>query len=199
MVIYFAVEPFGGKHLDFMATFQIRSLIDFKLNTSVSHYSLINVSSFYNSQETPNKQCLLKYNRHGFQTGVNVPKMRIKLQQFYFAFLVLFFGLLVSFVQFMRENIHYCFKQNQSFEIGNAQLAAKVEAEEVNQEVKQRKVSVVIEKIKVVNQKVNKKIKAAKIETNSCKQQNKVFVIIEKKEERDKQVAIVETVSEEGI
>ena len=100
----------------------------------------------------------------------------------------------------MRENIHYCFKQNQSFEIGNAQLAATVmEAEEVNQEVKQRKVSVVIEKINVVNQKVNKKVKAAKIETNSCKQQNKVFVIIEKKEERDKQVAIVETVAEEGI
>ena len=69
----------------------------------------------------------------------------------------------------------------------------------MNQEVKQRKVSVVIEKINVVNQKENKKVKAAKIETNSRKQQNKVFVIIEKKEERDKEVAIVETVSEEEI
>ena len=103
------------------------------------------------SKNLSNKQCLLKYNSNGFSTGVTDPNTRLKLQQFYFAFLVLFFGLLISFVQFMREKMHFYFEQQQNkvSEMENARVAAvKVEAvaEQENNKLEQDKVSVVIEK-----------------------------------------------------
>ena len=55
----------------------------------------------------------MKYNRNGYSTGITDPDTRLTLQQFYFAFLVLFIGILVSFVQFLREKMHHYFEQQQ--------------------------------------------------------------------------------------
>jgi hypothetical protein len=106
---------------------------------------------FYNSQETPNKQCLLKYNQNGFSTGVTDKKTRLKLEQFSFAFLVLFIGIFISFVQFMREKMHYYFEEQQnkvSLMENLARATAKV-MDVIQKRVEQNKVSVVNEKVMV--------------------------------------------------
>ena len=125
----------------------------------------------FKTQNLQNEQCLLKYNSNGFSTGVTDKNTRLKLQQFYFAFLVLFFGLLISFVQLMREKMHFYFEQQQNkiSEMENARVAAvKVEAvvEQADNKLEQEKVSFVTEKKKVADTKVNKNFKAVSKKTN---------------------------------
>jgi hypothetical protein len=130
----------------------------------------MNLSSFYNLQETPNNQCFLKYNRHGYSTGVTDKNTRLKLQQFYFAFLVLFIGLLISFVQLLRERMHHYFEQQQNKVSAVENLARAtpkaIEARQINNKVEQNKVSVVIGKGMVENKKVADSILTTKERAN---------------------------------
>ena len=56
---------------------------------------------------------------------------RIKLKQFTFAFLVLFVGSLIAFVQFLREKMHYHFQLQREREeqASAAALAKAIDAE----------------------------------------------------------------------
>ena len=108
------------------------------------------------------------------------PNSRLKLQQFYFAFLIQIFGLLISCVQFMREKMHHYFEQQQnrvSVIAGKSQVSA---AANVQVEIKQEnnKVSVVIEKKERPNTRVNKKVeKGAKSVNIRQKRKNKISII----------------------
>ena len=81
------------------------------------------------------KHCELKYNSKGYSTGISDPNTRLKLQQFYVAFLVLFFGCLIAFVQFMREKMHYHFEIEKKKKRKEIALAAVAELERERQEV----------------------------------------------------------------
>ena len=59
------------------------------------------------------KQCVLQYNAKGYSTGVTDRDARLNLQQFSFAFFVLFVGCLIAFVQFLREKMHHNFELKQ--------------------------------------------------------------------------------------
>ena len=56
---------------------------------------------YYGKYEKMPKECQLNYNSKG--VAAKRTSNRIKLEQFYLPFLILFFGYLLAFVQFCRE------------------------------------------------------------------------------------------------